>query len=182
MDPVLVVLISPSRECIHCEALMTIWHKVVSVLLSVNPKLKFPLSTSDTRHHKYPPIIIKDRKVDPQYPKDLNNYCGQEWSWSPMTLLIPGESWHKSLKENVKLENVQIMNCKIVNNIPKPFPEWDTKNPVNFGLWLKETLPKLHAPIKFFPALLDKINNPIITTIEEPKYDICQNTWNIVSR
>lgn len=179
MEPVLVVLVSPSSECIHCEALMKIWHKVTSSLLSTYPKLKFPVAAVDTKHHRYPPIMIKNQQVDPQYPKDLNNYCGQVWSWSPMTLLIPGESWHKALKENVKLENVQIMNAKMINNVLKPFPEWNTKIPENFGLWLKATLPKVQTPIKFFSSIIEKINNPIITNIEN---DVCENGWNIISR
>lgn len=179
MDPVLVVLVSPSRECIHCEALMKIWYKVTNSLITAYPKLKFPQSTLETKNYKYPPIIIKDKKVDAKYPQDLNNYCGQPWSWAPMTLLIPGESWNKALKENVKLENVQIMNSKMVDNILQPFPEWNTRIPENFGLWLKATLPKLQNPIKFFPAIIEKINNPIITNITD---DFCQHHWNIISR
>ena len=175
MDPVLVVLISPSHECVHCEALMKIWHKITEVLLSIYPKLKFPQTTIDTKHHKYPPIMIKDKKISSVFPKDLSNYCGQWWSWSPMTILIPGESWQKA-KDGSKLENIHIMNSKMANGIMHYDPIWNTKDPNQFGLWLKETLPKTQIPIKFFPSIIEKINNP------EPKKDVCQPILNIISR
>ncbi len=53
MDPVLVVLIAPSDQCVYCEALMKIWHKVTDSLISVYPKLKFPQATIDTKQYKY---------------------------------------------------------------------------------------------------------------------------------
>lgn len=181
MDPVLVVLVSQPNECHHCEALLKIWHKITNSLLTVYPKLKFPNATLDTKNYKYPPIMIKDNQISSSFPKDLNNYFNKSWTWNPMTLLIPGESWQRSLKEDVKLENVQIMNSKLVDDIYQYIPIWNTRNEDNFGLWLKETLPKIHQPIKFFPSIIEKINNPIITSIDLKK-DICQNSWNIISR
>ena len=198
MEPVLVVLVQPSHECVHCEALMKIWPKVTQSLLTVYPKLKFPIPIHETKKYKYPPILIKNNQVAPIYPHDLNNYCGKD-GWSPMVLLIPGESWQKAIKDpkaNIKLENVQIMNSKLDNNILVPFNKWKTKDPKNFGLWLKEVLPKLH-PIQFFPSILEKINvdttkggsgitdtNAIITDILKRggKTDVCQHVLNIVSR
>ncbi len=179
MDPVLVVLVSSPNECYHCEALLKIWHKITESLLAVYPKLKFPSATLDTKHYKYPPIMIKNNKIGNAFPKDLSNYINQSWTWNPMTILIPGESWQKSLKENVKLENVHIMNSYLVNDVYQYIPTWNTKIPDNFGLWLKETLPKIQNQIKFFPSIIEKINNPIITHIDE---NICPNSFYIISR
>lgn len=169
MDPVLVVIIAPLNECVFCEALMKIWPKVTESLLSIYPKLKFPEHTNDTKNYKYPPIIMKNKQLDSKHPKDLINYCGQFWSWTPMTLLVSGESWKNALNGG-KLENVQIMNSKLVNNILKPFPTWNTKNPTQFGLWLKDTLPKVQNQIQLYPSILEPIvkkNEPV---------------WNIVTR
>lgn len=180
MDPVLVLIISPIHECIHCEALMNIWHKVTDSLLSAYPKLKFPVSTIDTKQYKYPPIILKDKKVPSIYPKDLNNYC---YLWTPMTILVPGQSWHKCLANpDAKLENIQIMNSKIANGIYQPVPTWNTRVAENFGLWLKESL---KAPITFFPHIIDKIKEHKII-VEDTEYhqnnDICNHVLNIISR
>ncbi len=172
MEPILVALISPSQECVHCDAMIKIWDKITTSLLSVYPKLKFPQHTPDTKQYKYPFIMVRNKKVPSIFPKDLNTYCSENWTWRPMILLIPGDSWNKSLKSNIKLENVQIMNSKLINNVMSPVATWLTNNPDNFGLWLKETLPKVQ--IKFFPSILEQIKNPAFT-----KED---NILNIISR
>lgn len=171
MDPVLVILLSPPEKCIWCNYLLQNWDVSIQSLLSVYPNLKFPPATEETKKYKYPPIIVHNRTIDTKiFPKDLFNYYVL---WTPMIMLIPGESWDKcnqnlSPSNTVKLENVQVMNGKISSHGLEYSQIHDIRKPESFSTWLKETLPG--SNIVFYHDLIDK-----------PKKDmICQNLLNLV--
>lgn len=141
MDYVLVTILSDS--CIHCPTLAAMWNDVTRELLKVLPTLRFPIATVDTKNYKYPPIMVKNGKINVNlYPKDLQKYLSL---WTPITLLIPTASWDKCCKNlgrnnNAVLEGVHIMNSMIKNNEIKPLIAWNTLDPKEYGMWLKNIL------------------------------------------
>lgn len=141
MDYVLVTILSDT--CAHCPMLVSIWNEVTRELLKILPSLRFPVSNIDTKQYKYPPIMVKKSKINVNlYPKDLQKYLSL---WTPITLLIPGESWDKCCKNlghnnNTVLEGVHIMNSMVKNNKIEPLIAWNTFKPEEFGMWLKNIL------------------------------------------
>jgi hypothetical protein len=147
-DYVFVTILS--NNCPHCSELLKIWNNVTAELIKVYPTLRFPVSTIDTKQYKYPPIIVHNDTINTNlYPKDLLTY---KKHWTPIVLLVPSASWDKcneKLGPNniVGLENVYIMNSTIVNGKLSPIPIYNTKDPVQFGIWLKDTLTMI-TPVK----------------------------------
>lgn len=188
-EPVLITLIS--SKCTPCLNLMNIWNNVTQSLINTYSKLRFPVATEETKQYKYPPIIINNWVIDSNiYPKDLTNYI----LWTPITLLIPGDSWNycnETLgpKNERKLKNVQIMNSKWENNTYKNFPFWDTSSPLAFSTWLTEALNKIHV-INISNNILKDItlpsninNNPVTFLPNKIINDqLCLNVLNLISR
>lgn len=164
-DYVLVTLLS--NNCNHCTELLKIWNNITTELLKVYPTLRFPIATIDTKQYKYPPIIIHNKTINTNlYPKDLLTY---EKYWTPITLLIPSVSWDKCNQKlgtnNIHiLENVYIMNSTIFNDKLTPIPVYNTKDPTQFGLWLKDTLNIINAtkPLKPLPFASKSEDNTCI--------------------
>lgn len=169
-DYVLVTILS--NNCTHCAELLKIWNNVTLELLKVYPSLRFPVSTIDTKQYKYPPIMINNKNLNTNlFPKDLLTY---EKHWTPITLLIPSSSWDKcnaKLGANnlTALENVYIMNSTIIDGKLAPIPIYNTKDPTQFGIWLKDTLNNIQA-----------ITKPSTKTIDD---NVCFNIYhNLISR
>jgi hypothetical protein len=145
-----------SDQCPHCNALLKIWDQVTEELLKICPNLRFPIQTVETLQYKYPPIMVKNKTLNTNiFPKDLTTYMTNEY-WYPIVLLIPGESWENALNGG-KLTNIQILNTKEINGKLKYVPTWDTRKVEPYGLWLKDTLPKM---IK--PPILTKVTDPLV--------------------
>jgi hypothetical protein len=155
-DYVLVTIVS--NNCPHCAELLKIWNNVTNELLKVYPSLRFPVSTIETKQYKYPPIMIHNKNLNTNlFPKDLLVY---EKYWTPIVLLIPSASWDKCNEKlgpnnHTTLENVYIMNSTIVNGKLTPIPIYNTKDPVQFGVWLKDTLNNIQIITKLPTKTVD---------------------------
>lgn len=141
MDFVFVVLLS--NKCHHCNQLLGNWNAIVDAVLKQSPGIRFPIGSGQFKDYKYAPIMVSDHHLNSNlYPKDLLRFYRL---WTPITLLIPAKEWTRCTQKlgpnnQEKLEGVQIMNSAIVGDRVIPTMKWDTRNPLNFGLWLKDSL------------------------------------------
>jgi len=182
-EPVLVVLMSPANQCQWCNYMLKNWDVNINAMLSVYPKLRFPKPNDETKQYKYPPIIIQNKTIDSKlYPKELFNYY---LLWSPIVMLIPGESWdecNQQLGPNnyKKFKNVQVMNGVSSDKYPVYNQIYDIRKPESFGTWIKEALNNINVStsndIVFFPQLLE--NSTFLKKIEDTR---CKNILNLVS-
>jgi hypothetical protein len=143
-EPVLVVLVT--KNCQFCDELLKIWDKIVQAMLSIYPKLRFPVNTIETKQYRYPPLYVEKNTINYNlFPKDLSQYI----IWYPMVMLIPGDSWDQcneklGLYNTAKLNHVQIMNSKMVDGYIKPYNQYNIKNLSSYTDWLIMALQNLN--------------------------------------
>lgn len=165
-----VIVFYKSKNCGFCTDVSNIWDNsssnselsITASLRKVNPNVRFFIVNAIDRTGNFDENLA---------PKDLIRYAKIRF---PQIILIPGPLWDTAManlgpNNNIKLiENVKVMNFKIVNEKLEYEEKYDLLVPSDYERWFNDCM-----------NISSKINiNPIITT-KVNKYNLNINPCTI---
>lgn len=187
-EPVFVALLS--NQCQHCQPILTKWNEIITVMLKVYPKLRFPQtdpSVLATKHFSRPPIMVTDGTFNTYlYPADLKRYYNK---WTPFIMLVPGPVWdqcHVKMGPGnmTKLEPVHVMNSKLINGDLLPYNVYDQNDPKSYGIWLEEIMNSMLSPLEIIdklpPRIMEKIDDDSSKKQHSKKWTCNGNLLNLI--